>query len=193
MQDDGETVGEVPHERGRVQGERARHDLDDAPITHLPAVAERAVDHLATPSLAQAVDGGQFVGDPGCHEHATREQGTAPGELNAETLAIAANVEDAARQDLAAVRTDLSPPDCPQLGRRRTFAPEVTVHVLGRRVARCAIVDHDHRTALTDELECAGEACGRAADDGDIAPADHRGTVSVVVRRVVSAHVSTVS
>ena len=45
----------------------------------------------------------------------------------------------------AAVPGDLGPADREQLGRRRALPAQVVVHVAGRRVARLARVDHQHR------------------------------------------------
>jgi hypothetical protein len=59
------------------------------------------------------------------------------------------------------------------------------VHVRRRGVARGAVVHHDHRPALPDELERGGEPGGRPADDRHVAAADDGRLAVVLVLGVV--------
>ena len=205
VHDDREPVGEVPHERSRMQPQRCRHDLHHPAVAHLPAVAEGAVDDLAAPPLSQPVDLGQLVGQAGCDEHPSRQQRAAAGELEAEEVAVAPHIEHAPGQHFAAVGADFLAADRAQLGWRCALAPEVAVHVCGGGVACRVVVDDDDRPALAGELQRAGEAGGRPADHSDVAAARHGGrrvrggTVrgwgvrgGVGVRIVVVAHVDSV-
>ncbi len=53
-----ELRAQLPPQCGRVQRGRVRDDLHDALVTHLVAVAVRAVEHVAAPALAETFDGG---------------------------------------------------------------------------------------------------------------------------------------
>ena len=94
-------------------------DLDDAPVTDLEAVAERAVDDVAAPVLGQAVDVGELVDQTGGGEHTAREHGVAAGEVDAEAVVVGAgHVDDTSGDHLAAIAADLLATDRGQVRRR---------------------------------------------------------------------------
>ena len=112
----------------------------DRAVADLPAVAVRAVQHVAAPPLGDARHVGQLVDETGREHQAARLHRAAVGQLDAEARAVLAALgrhrADASLGQLPAVRRDLRAAGGEQLGRRRALAGQVVVHVPGGRVAR---------------------------------------------------------
>jgi hypothetical protein len=135
----------LAEQHGRVEARFVSEDLDDAPVPELEAVAERAVDNVATPVLRQAVDVRELVHETRRSKHPASDDRVALDELDAEAIVIGAvHMSHAPGEDLTAVAADLLTAQGDQLGGGKPFMTEVTVHVCGGSVAGLTGVDHDH-------------------------------------------------
>jgi transcriptional regulator with XRE-family HTH domain len=156
-----------------------RHDLHDAPVADLEAVAERTVDDVAPPVFRKAVDVRELVHHTDGSKNPTSDDGVTADEFEPEAVVIRpGHTTHATGEDLTAVAADLLATSGGQLRWRKPFTTEVAVHVCGGGVARLAGIDDDHGPALAPELECGGKSGGRSADHGDVAvPFDDMGGV----------------
>ena len=144
-----------------VLSRSAGEDLDDAQVAHLVSVAERAMDDVAAPMLREALDVGEFVSQARGSQGAVRDDRVTPRQLGTQPIVVGAgHANNAFGQDLHAVAANLRASHAEQRGRRHALIPEVAVHVRGRRVARLAGVDDDHRTTLAPQLEGCGQPGG---------------------------------
>ena len=76
---------------GGMESHRVRDDVDDAPIAHLEAVAERTVDHVAPPVFGQPVDSRELVHQTGRGQHPASHDGVAAHQLDPEAAALGAS------------------------------------------------------------------------------------------------------
>lgn len=83
-----------------------RQDADPL-VSHLPAVAVRAVQHAAAPLLPDPGDVGQFIGHPYRDEQRPGGQHRPVAQDHVETVPGRAGVNDLAADDLAVVSHDL--------------------------------------------------------------------------------------
>ena len=114
----GAPVGQLAEQPGAAKVHGVGDDLDDALVTDLEAVAERAVDDVAPPVLGQAIDVGELVDQTGGGEHTAREHSVAAGEVEAEAVVGAAHVDDTSGDHLTAIAADLLATDGGQVRRR---------------------------------------------------------------------------
>ena len=115
----------------------------DGLVSHLPAVAERAVQHVAAPPLREARDVRQFVDEPGRDDEPAR--GKRPGTgAHGEAAVVARHGGGDVREHVTAVAGELFAAPREQFTWRDAVVTEVVVHALGGRVAGTALVeDHD--------------------------------------------------
>ena len=133
------------HRRGREDADRA--------VAHLPAVAVRAVQHVAAPPLAQPGDRRQLVDEAGRDEQAAGPRRPAVGEGDREPLAARGGAHHLTADDRAAVAPQLRPPALEQLGRGDALPPQQRVHAGRRGVAGFTGVHHDDRAARPRERD----------------------------------------
>ena len=156
-----ELRGELAEQAGRVQAHRVSDDLHDALVADLVAVAERAVDDVATPVLGDTLDVGQHVDQARRRQHPAGDHAAAADQLDTEaSIDEPGHVDRATVEDLDAVAANLLAPDRGQLCRRQPLMAEVAVHVRRRGVARLTSVDDDHRAALPAELQSCSKTGG---------------------------------
>ena len=120
------------------------------------------------PVLGEAGHVGQLVGQAGRGDDPSGVDDVPAGELEAEAVVLARDVEDPSGEDLGPVGAYLLARDPQEVRRRPPLVPEVAVHVGGRRIARLAGVDDEHRASLPGQLQGRCEAGGGPADDGDV-------------------------
>jgi len=170
VQEQNQVVRPLREQERLMNRERPRREHPDRLVTHFPAVAVRAVQNLATPTLAQTGDVGQFVDQPRRHEQPPSRNGPSAGERHHETVIRDSGGLDAPVDHLAAVFADLASPGLEQRPRRHPLEAEVVVYARGRRVTRLARVDHQHRASRPSERHPAGEPGGTPADHHHVVP-----------------------
>jgi hypothetical protein len=170
VEDDRQPIAELAEQSGRVEAHRMGDDLHDASVADLVAVAERAVDHVTTPVLDQAVDVGEFVDEARGGQDPSSDDRVPSGQFDTEpVIAGAADVDSAPVEDFDAVAANLLAGEHGELSGIDAFVAEIAVHVGRGGVTWGAGVDDDHRSPLTAELQRSCQPGGRPADHGDIA------------------------
>ena len=148
-----------------LDGPRTGREHADRLVAHLPAVAVRAVQEIASPALASADDIGQLVHGAGREEHPSRLDGPAAGEPEREA---GRRVHHAVFDDLHAVAPDLGSRGPEQVGRGHPVARQEALHVRGGSVARRAGVDHDDPAPRPAEHERGAQTGRPASDDRNV-------------------------
>ena len=141
-------------------GPRAQHP--DGLVADLPAVAIRAVQQVAAPSLANARDVRQLVADPGREQDPSRLQDSASGQPDGEPGSMPTT---SILDQLDAVAADLGASRGQQVGRRHPVAGQEPLHVRCRCVAGRSGVDHRDPAPGAAEDERGTQAGRPAADD----------------------------
>ena len=148
-------------------GRRAEHH--DPAVPHLPAVAERTVQHVpAEPGLDPRHDG-QLVPQPGGHEESTSTE--APPVLQddlEEVVGLPPGRGGHAFHDPAPVALQLPAAQREELRRRPPLVAEEAVDPCGRSVPWLAGVDDEDRLPRPCQGGCPGQASSAPADDEDI-------------------------
>ena len=163
------TTGGRSGRSGRCPG-RATEDAERL-VADLPAVAVRAVQHVAGPPLAQARNVGQLVAQAGGDQQPPRRDRVAVGEQDLEPVVAARgrrSADGAGDDGRRRSRCTSSRPGRQQVGGRQPVAGQEPVHVRGGRVARCAGVHHEDPAAGAGQDQGCGQAGGSAADDHDV-------------------------
>ena len=164
LQEVGDVLAQLAEEQRLVHRHRAARQHPDGLVAHLPAVAVRAVQHLAAPPLAQPRHVRQLVGEAGRHQEAAGPHPAAVGQGHGEPVADLLRPGHLAGLDPTAVAAHLRAPRREQLAGRRALAPQQAVHAGGRGVARRTRVDDQHRPARPRQHERSVQPGGTAAD-----------------------------
>ena len=136
VQHDRQLRRQLTEQRRRMEARRVGDDLHDASIADLVAVAERAVDDIATPVLGDPGDVRELVDQPGRGEHPPGHHRVPAGELDAEaSVGGPGDVDGVAGDHLDAVAADLLATDRGQ--RRRRAALRDRGSCACGRPARC--------------------------------------------------------
>ncbi len=169
---EGAGVGEVDDIGGPLGdeervGDRCRRapDHPEGAITHLVAVAVRAVQHVSPPALAQTRDVGDLVAEPRADQDAPGLQPAAVVEGGREARR---QLRDASVDDRASVARDLVPSAREQRGGCGAVTGEEAVQVRRGGVAGLPGIDDRDRASSTEQDQGGAEAGGTAADDEHI-------------------------
>ena len=163
-------VGEPAEQHRLVRGHRSGGEHADPLVADLPAVAERAVQHLVAPPLGHARHVGQVVLQPGRDQQPPAVDDGAVLEVDLEAAVGAAGADGAAAAYLAAVGHQVGPALLEQCERGGALPAEQVVHPRGGGVARGAGVHHQHPSPRPRQRDRPAQPGGAASDHHHVVP-----------------------
>ena len=198
-------VAQLPEQQRLVHHARAAGQDGDHLVAHLPAVAVRAVQHIASPPLRHPGHVRQLIGQPrgdqqtpgqhapgqhapGDHapgHHVPGQHGLPVGQHHPEAGAVPPVIvqllgrRDRAGHHLPAVPGQLGAARGEQVARRGSLAAQVVVDLRGGGVARIPGIHHQHRAAAPGQ--------GHSRAEPRRAPADDHHVVHVLVHERFSS------
>lgn len=157
-------LAELAEQPRLVRGHRAGAQDHELLPADLPAVAERAVQHVAAPALRETGHVGEHVAQPGGDQQPAGEGGGAVGQGDGEAVVGALDGGDGALVHLHPVAAGLGAAVGEQLPRRDPLAAEVVVGVRGGGVAGLPRVDDQHRAQRAPQRHRPGQPGGASPD-----------------------------
>ena len=160
-----DVVAQLPEQQRLVHRHRAARQHADRLVAHLPAVAVRAVQHVAAPPLPQPGHVRQLVDQPGGHQQPARPHRPAVGQRHREPVVGRRDAVDLAGRRSG--RRSRAPPRGPSRAARPAAMPSRPSRPCTpgrRRVARRARVDHQHRPPGPGQHQRPAQPGGAAAD-----------------------------
>ena len=137
----------------------------DRLIAHLPAMAVRAVEEVAAPTLSRAGNVGKLIDGAGREKEPSCCHRAAPSKPERETRF---DLDDLVFDDLDAVAPDFFSRQGEKVGRWHPVPREETLHVCGRSVPRRSGVDDNDAAPRAAENEGGAQTGRTTADHGDV-------------------------
>ena len=175
----------LPEHQRLVHRPRTGADHADRPAVQFPAVAVRAVVHIASPQLVHTRDVREFVGQTGGDHQPTGGDRPTVVDGDGEILPRPGGGDGGAVDEAPTVGLDLLAADAGEVRRRYSVSGQEHVDARGGGIARCAGIDDDCAAPRPSEGDRCGETRCTATDH-------HHIDVRIDLIIVVSAHEITV-
>ena len=121
-------MGPLAHDLGVPDGARGTANDADPAVSHLVAVAVRAVEDVSSPAVAQSLDVWELVAQAGRYKQPPGRDALTIGEQHPEsTPAVGDEVANDGGDDVAALLADLPVACVQRLCRRHAVAREMAV------------------------------------------------------------------